>query len=114
MNLSDPQPIETAPKDGTPILAYNAITGWYRTRYENGEWPFADWYMGDPRKPGIWFPHPTHWTTLPDAPDDEVSFDSRARFAALCEQMAAEYSDRGDGGHPGTGMEMCAAAIRNA
>lgn len=66
------QPIETAPKDGTPILAYNPVTGPYQTRHEDGEWPMADWYKGDPDHPGIWYPRPSHWMPLPTAPLGKV------------------------------------------
>jgi hypothetical protein len=72
----NPQPIATAPKDGTSILAYNCVTGWYKTKYEDGEWPMADW-MGslDRAKntmwPGIWYPKPSHWLPMLPAPDGD-------------------------------------------
>lgn len=62
------QQIETAPKDRA-ILAFNPVTGWYRTRHEDGEWPMADW-MGNSKTGlrGIWYPRPTHWQPLPPIP----------------------------------------------
>jgi hypothetical protein len=59
--------IETAPMD-VPILAYNFVTGPYRTRFDGGEWPMTDWYKGEPERPGVWYPRPTHWMPLPKPP----------------------------------------------
>ncbi len=60
------QPIETAPKDGTGILAYNPFFGAYNTAYTDGEWP-CGFSVGC----GQWFPKPTHWMPLPPAPNTE-------------------------------------------
>lgn len=56
---TDRRPIETAPDEGD-FLAYNEMTGWYRTRREGGEFPMRGW--GD--KQGIWYPRPSHWKPL--------------------------------------------------
>ena len=59
------QPIETAPQ-GQRILAYNKMTGVYVTVGADGEWPMRGW---DPMD-GMWFPRPTHWTPMPDPPEE--------------------------------------------
>jgi hypothetical protein len=77
------QPIETAPRDGTPILAYNGMVGVYNTA-------FTTWFDSDEnlmRKPGYegfpcgfwstglngypfgrWDCQPSHWMPLPAPP----------------------------------------------
>jgi hypothetical protein len=61
----DWQPIETAPKDGTPILGFmpsddfSPITG-----IEVIWWDFGAWLMGCEAV----IDHPTHWMPLPDPP----------------------------------------------
>jgi hypothetical protein len=60
------QPIETAPRDGTEILAYNAFAGRYLTRFVDGEWPKYGW----DNMTGVWYPRPTHWMPLPPPPSD--------------------------------------------
>lgn len=64
------QPISTAPKDGTQILAY--AKGPYRDERYYG---VAEWAVPDPRGLGRrddWFwPYairPTHWMPLPEPP----------------------------------------------
>lgn len=58
------RPIETAPATGD-FLAYNQVTGWYRTRREGGEFPYRRWGGCE----GVWYPRPSHWRPLPDSPD---------------------------------------------
>lgn len=59
------QPIETAPKDGTPVLLYAT------PRMEVGYWNVAvtdvgitGWY------PSMYWRRPTHWMPLPEPPED--------------------------------------------
>lgn len=64
------QPIETAPKDGTPVLCvvagfqpavaeYHENIGWW---YGDDDYPPEDWLIcGDPYEP-------THWMPLPPDP----------------------------------------------
>lgn len=65
--------IETAPRDGTPFLAYNRMVGVYNTAFTT-HWPgfgSAD-YEGFPcgfwSMLGAWDCQPTHWMPLPPAP----------------------------------------------
>jgi hypothetical protein len=57
--------IETAPKDGRTILAYNAVTGAYTTAFKDDEWPLGFWGG----QLGQWFPRPSHWMPLPAPPE---------------------------------------------
>jgi hypothetical protein len=68
--------IATAPRDGTPILAFNPMVGVYNTAWTNqwtGHNPSAD-YEGFPcgfwGRLGAWDCAPTHWMPLPTAPTD--------------------------------------------
>ena len=65
------QPIETAPRDGTEVLAWCdfdslrcAIVISYEPNDENPKWPWWDW---DCR--GIHESVPTHWMPLPAPPE---------------------------------------------
>ncbi|PRD42062.1 hypothetical protein C5748_18060 [Phyllobacterium phragmitis] len=67
----DRQPIETAPRDGTQILAYA------KGSFSSGEhyYAVAQWAQADPDFPRTvdgWFLtfaiQPTHWMPLPPAP----------------------------------------------
>lgn len=87
--MSEWRTIESAPRDGTRILAFNAVVGTYTTAFtvrwtgEPGE--FDAWMRGDPgcyegfpcgfwpsglgSYPfGQWDCRPTHWMPLPDSP----------------------------------------------
>ena len=57
------QPIETAPKDGTPILAYNETGVMYTVWYEGGMWCFSS-----TKTIGRLGFNPTRWMPLPEAP----------------------------------------------
>lgn len=61
--MSDWRDISTAPKDGTRIMVWNSFAGVYSSAYLNGEWPLYGW-----GNEGVWYPRPTHWMPLPDAP----------------------------------------------
>ena len=52
------QPIETAPKDGTRVLAYHQTELVFSSEFLDGEW------TGDHERP-------THWMPLPQPPEDE-------------------------------------------
>jgi hypothetical protein len=77
------QPIETAPKDGTPVLAFGFTAGEINgpgdceaievATYEGpgGDWPGFDWSIaGDAYANWI---APTHWMPLPPPPAASVS-----------------------------------------
>ena len=73
------QPIDTAPKDGTPILGWDgehiAICYWYqyklqslfRSRRVSGGW-YLSTTGGMQEDSGSWLP--THWQPLPAPPTD--------------------------------------------
>lgn len=82
--MSEWQPIETAPKDGTAILAYNPMIGAYSTAYTTrfvpdkpygGGFPCGYWPNGTPGSDnfGRWDCQPTHWLPLPPPPTLEES-----------------------------------------
>jgi hypothetical protein len=60
------QPIESAPRDGTWVLAYNPVCGVYKTRFLDGQWPMNGW----DDKEGTWYPAPYWWMPLPTLPDE--------------------------------------------
>lgn len=59
----DWQPIETAPKDGTPILGWpGTMNGYpYVVQYSHGLWREADGEL-------YHLYEPTHWMPLPEPP----------------------------------------------
>ncbi len=61
---SGPQPIESAPKDGTRILLHPAIE--VADSWSKGYWSkdYKEWFVGGCAM-GV---QPTHWMPLPDAP----------------------------------------------
>lgn len=69
--MSDWQPIETAPKDGTPVLL------WVGSLWTTGRWSGWNWevletgigYESDPVLPD----DPTHWQPLPLGPNGEIA-----------------------------------------
>jgi hypothetical protein len=78
--VSEWQPIETAPRDGTPFLAFNSLVGVYHTAYTTrwtGEpneegyegFPCGFWHSGGRCYPfGKWDCVPSHWMPLPEPP----------------------------------------------
>ncbi len=68
------QPIETAPRDGTEILAWGslsreqhlAIVVWQKLTSLDGWW----WVCQDAENYGWSNYKPTHWQTLPDPPKE--------------------------------------------
>jgi len=71
--MSDWQPIETAPKDGTLVLTWSArlccVARW--KDYEREPYkphPSYRWYGWIDGYDGEDIPDPTHWMPLPEAP----------------------------------------------
>ena len=65
--MTDWQPIETAPKDGTTIFGTSAKMGHRGMVHFNsdGEWEFVDGLTNLPAGVGFL---PTHWMPLPESP----------------------------------------------
>ncbi len=63
------QPIETAPKDGTPIIAWNGDTK-YPTlaQFKDGEWRGN--HYGD-REPYWYYADLKYWHPLPELPKEK-------------------------------------------
>lgn len=65
------QPIETAPRDGTPILCFNPVMGVYNTAYQAHQTNEGDCFpCGFSGRPGTWYCAPTHWMPLPEGPSE--------------------------------------------
>ena len=66
------QPIETAPKDGNPILCCNAATGEIRVAVRKLFFDLSrsyEWFRDDEVVPGhTWSLTPTHWMPMPKPP----------------------------------------------
>lgn len=69
--MSEWQPIETAPKDGTPVLLYEPSED---PTVHVAEWGIGDWHLCD-FDPGYDLVqravNPTHWMPLPEPPNHE-------------------------------------------
>jgi hypothetical protein len=68
------QPIETAPKDGTPILAFSKTLNHVLVKYDAVRQPERDRVMGRTLWRVEWdgdylSSEPTHWMLLPPAPE---------------------------------------------
>lgn len=61
--MSNWQPIETAPKDGTEVLIWVELHGFMRRAVSHYAGQYADWVI-----PGIAGLNPTHWMPLPEPP----------------------------------------------
>lgn len=61
------QPIETAPKDGTAIIGFDAARESSQPALNGVE--FMRWVDGVWRDPETWTCHPTHWMPLPAPPE---------------------------------------------
>ena len=72
------QLIETAPKDGTPVLLWDPNSMWEPlcfvvvARWFDGEWQFLDSATAD-EYPGNGTSHATHWMPLPPAPSQSAT-----------------------------------------
>lgn len=70
--MNEWQPIETAPKDGSRVLAYQPDGRWQSKRTCRGETiELVYWHQpGNPDSAGFWMPsiRPTHWMPLPEPP----------------------------------------------
>ena len=60
-------PIETAPRDGTRVLAYSPVDGWFSSHWEGGIWQGQAWRAGEAAKEAL----STHWMRLPEHPPKE-------------------------------------------
>jgi hypothetical protein len=57
-DVNDPQPIKTAPKDGTPILSNLGVIFWVKLESGNGFWLFQDHETEWGLVPTLWVPVP--------------------------------------------------------
>ena len=67
--MTDWQPIESAPRDGTPVLLYlndGQFMSMTTARFSYGQWSLIETggYASDS---DVW-PDPTHWMPLPEPP----------------------------------------------
>ena len=69
--MSKWQPIETAPRDGTPILGYSRRLP-PKARIGTIMWVEPHWQVGGSEWAGgalaMWMSDPTHWMPLPEPP----------------------------------------------
>jgi hypothetical protein len=62
--VSEWQTIDTAPKDGSTVLAYSPVDGPFTSRWEGSLWQGQPWR---PYKEAL-KASPTHWMPLPESP----------------------------------------------
>jgi len=55
--------MDSAPRDGTRVLLWNAYVGQYVSSFCNGEWPYG--YDASTGYFGEFYPQPTRWRSLP-------------------------------------------------
>lgn len=65
----NPQPIDTAPKDGTEILVYFQGIGWKSVIWTDDAWCVDDGKHGPFPVRGCPFGGATHWMPLPENPE---------------------------------------------
>jgi len=63
------RPIDTAPKDGSTVLAYSPVDGPFTSRWEGRIWQGQPWR---PYKEAL-KANPTHWMPLPSAPTNDLT-----------------------------------------
>lgn len=71
--MADWQPIESAPKDGTEIIAWGMMRGDYgytpdEPTWTGVRWTNAQWQVTKPTARHFAGFTPTHWTPLPEPP----------------------------------------------
>lgn len=67
--MSEWQPIETAPKDGSELLLYHRAWGTLRGKWRDTGLEFGEQWTGVYMMPGLTAKdQPTHWMPLPDPP----------------------------------------------
>jgi hypothetical protein len=66
----DWKPIESAPRDGTPFLAF--LTKWRPDfavlRFVADRWDASGWRVCGVESEWVWQDEPTHWMPLPSPP----------------------------------------------
>jgi hypothetical protein len=69
------QPIETAPKDGSPLLVYFPEIGTWEVFWSTNVFDFGSWNVSDNKHEDRplrgWSTQPTHWMPLPAPPAQE-------------------------------------------
>jgi hypothetical protein len=67
------RPIESAPRDGTPVLAYFAARFNHDAAMDVVQYQGGRWYCVNTIHADEWtIESPTHWTPLPDPPSETV------------------------------------------
>jgi len=94
VSLTDWQPIETAPKDGTPVLVFcpSYDLQIVVARYGNPYWFLA--YCGTAAEDADLHETPTHWMPLPPPPPDgiERAKEIRAESKAILDQIDKRHA----------------------
>jgi hypothetical protein len=70
----NPQPIDTAPRDGTEILVYFQGIGWKSVTWEVGDYGYGSWCVDDGKNGPFALRMystggDTHWLPLPEEPE---------------------------------------------
>lgn len=64
--MSEWQPIETAPRDGTKVLVYSTVDGGNSSFFQHGLWQGLPWRS--PGNPDFEKAKPSRWMPLPEPP----------------------------------------------